>query len=38
MPDYNVPRPTLAQVRDAYPLYAANGWWLMPLVRLARKS
>ena len=28
-------RPTVAEVRELYPRYAANGRWLMPLLRIA---
>ena len=31
-------RPTVAEVRELYPRYAANGRWLMPLLRIATPS
>lgn len=34
--EYGPKRPTVAQVRDCYALYAANGWYLTPLLRQAR--
>lgn len=35
MPAHGPRRPTVAEVRECYPLFAAHGWYLTPLLRVA---